>query len=59
MIDDLAGKIQLAGISADLARKSVISEKKKIPAQDKSRPRTFQIDIFFVEAETLIPILFL
>jgi hypothetical protein len=29
MIDDLADKIQLAGISADLERKLVISEEKK------------------------------
>jgi hypothetical protein len=29
MIDDLAGKIQLAGISADLARKSVILAREK------------------------------
>ena len=34
MIDDLAEKIQLARISADLARKSVVSEKKKIPAEN-------------------------
>jgi hypothetical protein len=32
MIDDLARKNQLARISADLARKSVVSAKKKIPA---------------------------
>ena len=32
MIDDLARKNQLARISADLARKSVVSAEKKIPA---------------------------
>jgi hypothetical protein len=44
MIDDLAGKIQLARISADLARKSVVSEKKKNTSLQKEVH--FLVDIY-------------